>query len=765
MPFLSNSESSETASSRDRTKDLRAELQDQLPVLDNQAILDESGVRASFLNNTSLDKDRFDNELSAVAGFPEGRVIEVTYFSRNYPFLDTHSHVADVTTSTKDDVHISWTQIRNFELRLSTEISFNYERDTNVSAISGEALVFAGFEPHVNDIFIYKMRNGKIGCFVVNDIERTGLGHDTYHRIKFGLDEWVDAEIRNRLQRQTTTVMYFDKTKFVAGNHALLSTEGYIQQNDLTRLRHEVIRNYIDRFYSSKYSSFIRPDDVYDPYVVEYWHKKVGYDETYVRPIQLLISMHGFSKTIWNLMTDGPIKLLENLDREYHIVTRTHRSLDTHLTALIDKNYIAVGKDMEGVTVTSSGAKVDSVDLSMQWDFGLPYYEYNLDAGKLKSYHDAIWDKMRIRFYGTEFPYQKCDPSVHYTSEPHYAPEDCNKCGNKACKYANHHPDYIDHLGELLQPPFPIRSNEELAVIFRRINRISPTTILNPSQEAQLRGYILWYRETYPGTLSRSELDIQWRNLASIPLDKELTPEEEAALIEYIKSYRSQFLPVLTDREIEIVWRTKTGVGYNTDLTDEQYEKLAEAILIYRDAHGNVPDDGYTRPVYPIGRALTPEEVKGAGAVHYDDYLLLSMTLRDFDLASNGIDPSVDPNSNVIPSDYLPKIYLPEIRGYRYCPSNCYYNCGPHSKKKKESKETNISNSYVLSNEFYLGSMAMSPFEHLLYKALKGEEIDIARVVEAAKLYLTWDDETAFYQHLCLIYLIDYALYWLRYHS
>lgn len=763
MPILQNPGSSPTPSRRERVKTLHAEVQDTHPVLDNQAIMDESGVRATFLNNTSIDSDRFDNELTAVAGFPEGRIITVTYFSRNYPFLDVHTHVADINADMKDDVHLSWTQIRNFELRLPNEISIEYDKDSNLTNVSGEALVFAGFEPIINDAFFYKMRNGKIGVFLVTGLERTGIGHDTYHRITFSLNGWLDANTRTQFQRQSSTIVYFDKQKFITGNHALLSTEGYIQQNELKQLRKEIVQNYVDRFYDNTYSSFIRPDDIYDPYVVEYWNKKIGFTDCTIRPTQLLISMHGFTKTIWNVLTDGPIKLVQNIDKTYSIVTRAHRSMDTHFTSLIDKNYIAIGKDMQGVTATSNGTNVDATDESQDWnDPFIPYYEYNRYAGKLKSYHDKIWDKMRLRFYGDEFPFRQCPPSVHYTSDPHWAPEDCTKCGNKKCKFSQHKPEYVDHLGEHLKPPFPIRSSDELVTIWRRINRISETTTLTTDQEAQARGYILWYRETYPGTLSRKELEIEWREDASIEDARDLTEEEEAALIEYIKSYRSQYLPVLTDREIEIVWRTLHAAGYNTDLTDEQLVQVQDEIKRYRDLHGDVPDDGYDRPVVLLGRPLTAYEVEHAGAVMYDHPILGSMTLRDYHLAATGNSPvPTDP----LPADYMPTIYIPQVRGYRYCPSMCSYLCDSKNYGSSSSKVTALSKTYALSPEFYLGSSAMSPFEKLVYDAITQKEINIQAVIETVKLYLTWSDEDAFYYHLFSIFLIDYALYWLKYHS
>ena len=71
----------------------------------------------------------------------------------------------------------------------------------------------------------------------------------------------------------------------------------------------------------------------------------------------------------------------------------------------------------------------------------------------------------------------------------------------------------------------------------------------------------------------------------------------------------------------------------------------------------------------------------------------------------------------------------------------------------------------MLSNEFYLGSTAMSPFERLIYDALTNREVSIATIVDAVSNYVEWDDESAFYRELLALYLIDYGTHWLMYHS
>ena len=132
-------------------------------------------------------------------------------------------------------------------------------------------------------------------------------------------------------------------------------------------------------------------------------------------------------------------------------------------------------------------------------------------------------------------------------------------------------------------------------------------------------------------------MEKQWRKEGNIPEDKVLTPEENASLIEYIKSYRKDYLPVLTNREIEVIWRLQTGVALDKELDQADAIRLGLIIKLYREVHGNVPDDGYDRPMVKIGSPITAEELKKAGAVTYaDTVVLVSPSIEEIIKAENG---------------------------------------------------------------------------------------------------------------------------------
>ena len=509
----------DTASSREKPTSLRPEVNDKLPALDGHTLTDERVVANAFINQTSVNQDSYWDTRDQIIGLIEGRILTVTYFSQNRPIADTQSHVVDLTSTTKDDVHIAWTQIRNFELRVTNEISFDYEPDSNISKFSGEAIVFPRFSPRIGDLFIYEVTGGRIGQFYVSSVERLSMSQDSYHRIKFTLQSYLTPDERDQLGRQSTIVAYFDKLKYVAGNTALLTTEHYTNKKDLEHIRREIIEDYMERFYSNEYSSFMRKDNVYDPYIVEYWHKKISIMDTVgkVRPVQLLVGLDNYKKTLWAVLTNNPIKNLNNVEKATSIKTFNSSFWGANITALLGCEYIAVS----GETNTYDEKLISKDGNPIFYDPTTVYYQ-QMPREIADARIDRFFHKARQWFTDKYFP------DTHFRH---------NWYGG----------------------PYPIRTDAELEHIWRIIHGYKDDDYLSEASRHYCAGYIQWYREAYPGTLSDIELTATWRKEHYKTDTDPLTAEEEEALKSYITSYRSKYSSITTattilDRDGNLPW-------------------------------------------------------------------------------------------------------------------------------------------------------------------------------------------------------------------
>lgn len=754
MPIINMSGSLPQQSSREKSTSLRPEVQDKVPVLDGHALSDERVVENTFINETSVNEDAYRERMSLVAGFPEGRIVVVTYFSQNNPLTDIQSHVVDLNATTKDDTHLSFTEIRNFELRCSSDINYEYDSDSNTSKVTGEAIVFPRFTPRIADIFLYEMRQGQIGVFRVASVDRLALGQDTYHKITFTMQNYLTPEYRNMLRRQSTSAMYFDKKKYLAGNTALLSSKGFSEKKTLEHLRLELIEDYIERFYSNEFSTFMRPDGLYDPYVVEYWNKKVSIKDSIgqMRPTQILISVSNYRKTIWAALTNNPIKDLANIEKSWDTDTYNSTFWGVNITSLLGHKFITIGSEAKATNSYTIDNNGDPILMDASPYFHNLRSHEDMDNQIVKDFVDA-----RYQVYGDYNTFQKCPPHAHGANTPE-ANDICypDKC--QSCKF--------DHCGNpcfIPEPPFPIMSNDQLRDIYLAFIGIDPTkTPISDTVEAQIRGYISWYRNTYPGTLSRVELKVLWAEESGIDPDKELTTEEETAFNKYVASYRSRFLAVLTDRQIEFIFRMNHHIEDVHPLTTEEIAELVLVIVDYRRKHGYPDENSNSELGIPIGE-------REAGAVMYDHTIILeaptATDLINLEYNTEGTNVEVDFTKN-IPEVFKPKEH---VASSKHCHTSiCHFLCGAEAKQREEAKkkqqELDEKSHYGLSSAFYNGSGAMDPFERLVYDSLTNKDINPEEVLNAVSMYKSWEDEDAFYRHLFSLYIIDKALYWLMYH-
>lgn len=740
-------------SSREKPRSLRPEVQDKHPVLDAHTLSDERVIENTFINETSVNADAYRERMNLVAGFPEGRVIIVTYFSQNNPITDIQSHVVDLNLTTKDDTHLAFTEIRNFEMRCSSELNFEYDSDTNTTKVTGEALVFPRFTPRVADIFLYEMRQGQIGVFRVASVDRLALGQDTYHKVTFTMQNYLNGEYRAMLNRQTTVRMYFDKKKYIAGNTALLTSEGFSQKKTLEHIRLEIIEDYIERFYSEEFSTFIRPDGLYDPYVVEYWNKKVSLRDsnTQLRPTQILISVANYRKTIWAVLTDNPIKNLTNVERRWN--TGTYRSTfwGVNVTSLLGHKFITIGDEID-----SNGGVATEYDSSPVLRDNTPIYHYEQNPQLVVDNVEMDFAGMRYKMYGHHNTFQKCPPHAHgsNTKEANDIcyPDDCKHCSFEHCE----HPHYVP------EAPYPIMSNDQLRDVYISLKHFDTSKPLTEQQESQIRGYITWYRTNFEGTLSREELKVLWAKDYGISVDKELSEVELEAFDKYVKSYRSQYLAVLTDRQIEFIYRMNHQIENVHPLSKEQLADLILYIVDYRRKHGYPDTNSNTELGIPIGE-------QEAGAVMYDHTIIIeppsATELINLKYGTDKITVDVDLITQP-PEVFIPRKHLASPV---HCHTSiCHFTCGENAKKREEAKkkqqELDEKSHYGLSAAFYDGSLAMDPFEKIVYDYLTNAEVDPGAALEAVSMYRSWSDEDAFYRHMLSLYIIDKALYWLMYH-
>lgn len=243
-------------------------------------------------------------------------------------------------------VHKDLTKIMNFEMRLLDALTQNFVEEDNSFDITGEAITYPGFTPYIGDQFFLDMGDGKIGEFKINNVTPTSYRQGKYHKISFEILNYVTAAIVERLDAAVRDVLYFDKNVYVGeGDYIFLKANSYIQLQELKAKHKELIQFYVNKFYNEAWESFLRPDGIYDPYVVEFMRHRLSIRETKVRPTQLYTLLTDYHESLWYMFTDSHYtRTLDGIQRQVHVNFLQANALAADLNALINRHFILLGE-------------------------------------------------------------------------------------------------------------------------------------------------------------------------------------------------------------------------------------------------------------------------------------------------------------------------------------------------------------------------------------------------------------------------------------
>ena len=99
--------------------------------------------------------------------------------------------------------------------------------------------------------------------------------------------------------------------------------------------------HYTKCFYDRNNHSYIRPDAIYDPYIVQYLLKKISSFDTKCYPMQL-VSIYDYDQTIWSLFTDDKHTYLDDVYPTFTIKYKRDGVYTTQVNGLTNCKYLAI---------------------------------------------------------------------------------------------------------------------------------------------------------------------------------------------------------------------------------------------------------------------------------------------------------------------------------------------------------------------------------------------------------------------------------------
>lgn len=258
-----------------------------------------SHVKDTFTTLTSVNPSRYPEVYKMLLGYPRGYRMVVPYYHRHDPAINQRSFIVDISFD-EDSIHSDLTKINNLEMRLEDNIQVSNQEEDKSVQLTGQAVTYPGFEPYEGDLFFMEIDNHQPVIMVVTSVEPTTYRQERFYRIAFRAYGQLTRELYLKIESLVSETCYFERKKYFGESQfTFLSSESWKHLRTLEKYRKSIAQDIVNFFYIHDYDTFFRPDGVYDPYVVEFLKSKLTVKDNRVHPIQLVVPLTDYHRSIW----------------------------------------------------------------------------------------------------------------------------------------------------------------------------------------------------------------------------------------------------------------------------------------------------------------------------------------------------------------------------------------------------------------------------------------------------------------------------------
>ncbi len=270
-----------------------------------------TAVKSTFTNRSAVAPQTYPDIFGSLLQYTEGVPVTVQYFKKRGPYINNQTIDTSFSLE-RAAVHFSFDLIHNFEIRIKDQLSIEIDADSTETMVTGIAIIYPGFKPNVGDMFYMKLPDSRIGVFAVNLTEPLTITRGTHYQVSFHLDSFLSETTDQKLMDCVIDNLYFETQQYFGGEAVLLTDTSYSQLKTLLRMKSSIISRLVNKFYNNPEQTILRPDNVYDPYLVEYLSNKISIDDTRRQITQLPNPyVAPFENTIWAVLLYQDISRLE----------------------------------------------------------------------------------------------------------------------------------------------------------------------------------------------------------------------------------------------------------------------------------------------------------------------------------------------------------------------------------------------------------------------------------------------------------------------
>lgn len=293
------------------------------------------------LNKYAIDTTQYASVTAQLVGFMRGKRISVTYYrSLLREPSNNRTNIADLAT-TRNVIDSEYQKILNLEITLPKGFEFLANNSQANATIKGQAMFYPKMNPNIGDIFLTGVGDGRTGVCRISLVTPMSWRNDRIYVVDFVVQQFLDTTTFEALDASVTQTSVFSKENYLGGTAALLSEQTYLQLLKIKELRANFCRLYHQTFFDSSLCSYIRPDGLYDPWVVNFMANKLSMDDVQIWPKNLLGKRpETYRQTLWARLEDRFNTTLYGLSPYTNILGYGEDRMGTFVTELYGRSIL-----------------------------------------------------------------------------------------------------------------------------------------------------------------------------------------------------------------------------------------------------------------------------------------------------------------------------------------------------------------------------------------------------------------------------------------
>lgn len=246
-----------------------------MPIASYKPTVSSPTVNVTNIEPTNFESVVIDNDkiqIKALLAYISGK----PWFTEGYysQVLTKDSELRELDTS-QSGVYQQYTEIKNLELRVESDLDQSYDEATSLSTVTGSATLYPFITPNVGDYIIARAGNNLKGLFRVHQASRKSYTKFTTWTIGYTLvaqGEQASALIEN-LKSKVNRSFIFSKERILDGLSPVLKSSDYATIQNLKKQVERLTRNYLKTFFIPEHSTLLIPAQsllILDDYLVSF---------------------------------------------------------------------------------------------------------------------------------------------------------------------------------------------------------------------------------------------------------------------------------------------------------------------------------------------------------------------------------------------------------------------------------------------------------------------------------------------------------------